>query len=1235
MATLTGANLLDSILQSTGVTLNALVTATLTAKLQQMIDNGTYSDLASSIASSGFSTDINTATEVPDLSDAITINRGLIEAAADQDAVDDIVYPPYTDDTPPTFTLTTDVADAGILEGLPGTYTVTASKAVAEDTVITFSVIPGNGDADQSTNGQTNANDFVQGTLTPMPVTILAGETVGSVTVTGKNDGLTEIPEDFSVTATVTSGDGAGTDITSAPLTVTLLDGAGTFVLTPGIDKPAATLFNDTFEGNLSTVDGAGGTVTSTFSALDDIDGLDGEDTFNLNFLDTVANAPVPASAKVANVEIVNVQSVADVTLNTSTWTGLETLNLTGALGDANLTASDTTAISVAGVHDGTAENTVDIFTDGGSTVTVNAAIQMAQTIQVLGATGDVTVTASENGGTTTGDTGGIIAVGNVLAANAPDAVAGAVAISSTGTAAKDNVNLTLGNVFVDGGTTVSVTQTGTSSSAGLATLGTTGATHTMGDVTTVGGNTTTSVTSTQSNSAAEVLAKTAVTGATTVDTILFTALDAADVLTIGGLTLTVGASAMTATEVATAFAGLTTADTHGPATKGVYTGSFTAAFTGATVSGDSSDTVVYTSTAPDTVAAQITKGGADAAKATITATSTGVLAVTAVEGVLGVINGTVDIDDNATASITTLTVDGYGDTTVLGSGGSLDALTTLSLSNSGGTAAGDKDAAVVLTSTAVALDLNVDNIQGAVSLDGTGATVATLNLAASGTASVMPVTGIAMTTLNVSGSTTVNLTGGNLAALTTVAVTETAGITLDAAAGNLLTSVDTTGTTGTNTISIDGTVGTYTGGAGVDNVTTLADAGDKAIDLGGGDDTLNLFETTATVAADGSIKGGAGDADTLVILADDADGAEAGFATKITEFERVTITKADAGDDSAVDVTALGNYDYVSVLGSLGALSIEKLVSGGTVNLLGASAGDEVTTVEVTDSAVAENTSDVLNVITTSIVDGNADFGEVVAANVETINITTANFVVTPATAVDVHTLDVTAVDATSIVIDGDADLVLDNSANVLATTINASAMTGALTVTLANNAANATVTGGSGNDTLTASTLAAVTPGGDILNGGDGNDIFQATAEISTMTGGAGNDTFNIDFSTGIATYAHVADFTVGDHLIMLTVDNAVTQGFVSAQTTLNDTADFAAWVDEALDTALNGTGGGAGSAAWFQYAGNTYVVMDDATEATATYVAGSDSLVRLTGLIDLSTAAFNGTDGSIHLF
>jgi Ca2+-binding RTX toxin-like protein len=108
---------------------------------------------------------------------------------------------------------------------------------------------------------------------------------------------------------------------------------------------------------------------------------------------------------------------------------------------------------------------------------------------------------------------------------------------------------------------------------------------------------------------------------------------------------------------------------------------------------------------------------------------------------------------------------------------------------------------------------------------------------------------------------------------------------------------------------------------------------------------------------------------------------------------------------------------------------------------------------------------------------------------------------------------------------------------------TIDGSAVVGNLSVTLDPllSSANATVSGGSGNDTLVAVADAAHNT---TLNGNAGNDSLTASAGIDTMTGGTGNDTFHFLESNSsalarmagpnIAATDVITDFTSGDQLV-----------------------------------------------------------------------------------------------------
>jgi S-layer protein len=59
-------------------------------------------------------------------------------------------------------------------------------------------------------------------------------------------------------------------------------------------------------------------------------------------------------------------------------------------------------------------------------------------------------------------------------------------------------------------------------------------------------------------------------------------------------------------------------------------------------------------------------------------------------------------------------------------------------------------------------------------------------------------------------------------------------------------------------------------------------------------------------------------------------------------------------------------------------------------------------------------------------------------------------------------------------------------------------------------------------------------------------------------------------------------------------------------------------------------------AGFVEWFQFGGNTFVVRDNDTAGsdTAGYTATEDSVIEITGLVDLSAATFNASTGDLTI-
>ncbi|MDR4517571.1 MAG: hypothetical protein MRK00_09325 [Nitrosomonas sp.] len=207
-----------------------------------------------------------------------------------------------------TFTTTTSLLDRFkpfslnastdfVTEGDGLTYTVTANAAVAKDTDVVFSILPGEvAAADQGTNN-TNLNDFPPGTFNPVTVTIPAGGTTASFSVTTLNDGVIELAENYSVRAVI-----GGETLTT---TTTLLDGLSkpTFTLTTFTDNITGTSGDDIFNGFVGT---AG---TSTITGGDTVDGAGGTDTLNI----TNASGAIVFNtnfAIVSGIEILNLRGL-------------------------------------------------------------------------------------------------------------------------------------------------------------------------------------------------------------------------------------------------------------------------------------------------------------------------------------------------------------------------------------------------------------------------------------------------------------------------------------------------------------------------------------------------------------------------------------------------------------------------------------------------------------------------------------------------------------------------------------------------------------------------------------------------------------------------------------------------------------------------------------------------------------------------------------------------------------
>lgn len=176
-------------------------------------------------------------------------------------------------DDPSIGTLTQNATS--VTEGQTATYTLTLKAPATTDTVVSFTVAPGDASAANQGTSNTNLNDFAQGSFNPQTVTIAAGSTTATFALDTTDDSITELPENYTVSASI-GGNTVGT------VTTSLLDSGGaqgqTFTLTTGADNPVGTGGPDTFIGVIDDNTAANNTLT----VLDTLTGGPGTDTLNV-----------------------------------------------------------------------------------------------------------------------------------------------------------------------------------------------------------------------------------------------------------------------------------------------------------------------------------------------------------------------------------------------------------------------------------------------------------------------------------------------------------------------------------------------------------------------------------------------------------------------------------------------------------------------------------------------------------------------------------------------------------------------------------------------------------------------------------------------------------------------------------------------------------------------------------------------------------------------------------------
>jgi S-layer protein len=1109
----------------------------------------------------------------------------------------------YTYTVEPATIVSISADAASVTEGGDMVFTVELSHAVNVARTIEYKI---EGVTTDVLNPAEPMNDFG---FTFGQFDVPADATEVTFNLTPLSDGVTEGPEGFRVLLL---------DESLSPLpngtTDTLIvrdePGAGRNIdLTTDPDNIAPGAGNDVITGTIAGDPTDITKYTGTLSSLDDINpGASSYDILKINDISAAVNVNTGAALAGLNIMNVNefqIRSSTSFTMDTTGYAGTELLKVTQA-GIVNLTAAADTDITTSGTKGA-------ITLDGGKDIIVTDATA-DEDITIGGTTGpagSIMVTDSKQGtGDITIDGGTDVTVDSTITATT-DAVAGGDIIVGGTTPATGAVNiaqnltsnggdneaddLTAANIAVTGGTAVDVMVDAVSTAKDESSDGDIA----IGTIAVTGDDNTTDVTVVQS---ADVTTFTKEKSGNVTETasVKFGVLKAGDDLAVAGLTFT-AAQDLTAAQVAEVFSNLTDADTQdagGPVAYGIYTGTL-AGWTSASASGD---TVVFTSTTADTDVGDLapvltnTSGNSVAPVVTTTEGAAGTAADTSANTID---YGAVTIADGGDDSIANVTVDGYANSTVAS-----DALETLSLANSAGT--------MDVTTASTALDLTVNDVNDAVNLDAGGVNITNLNLYAEGAASAFGLTAAAVTDLMIDASAALDLTSSDFTALENAIIAGAGAVILDGAVDGTLAAIDASGNTGGVEADIDAATAAFTGGDGNDDLTLNSGTITEDVLLGAGNDTLTLAAGTTAGTITGTVSGGDGTEDTLSMGYADAVAvsADQNFHNEVADFEILLINDLAGADDASDDVFTVNltnlAYSYVITNGAyadgdpeVDTLELDNMANGGTVELR----GDGLIQVNVLDADTG--TEDELNVV----VNGATVASEFVANDVETINIET----ILAGGGVDLTADAVTTINVTGA---GDLDLISTAGLPTLEL-LDASSMTGDL-IADTNGVIAQTILGGYGADILTA------TGSQDILNGGAGNDIL-AGANLTELWGEDGADTFVLNTPANVNSYSTIMDIESGD-VIQFTAGDT----FVASAIELADTAVFQDYANATINQlVLDGD-----DVAWFQFNDNTFIIQNGAGDAVDDFINGEDSIIKIAGVVDLSTASYNMTNGTLEI-
>ena len=362
------------------------------------------------------------------------------------------------------------------------------------------------------------------------------------------------------------------------------------------------------------------------------------------------------------------------------------------------------------------------------------------------------------------------------------------------------------------------------------------------------------------------------------------------------------------------------------------------------------------------------------------------------------------------------------------------------------------------------------------------------------------------------------------------------------------------------------------------------------------------------------------------------ANASEATYYTAAAAAQAAQLSPVYSSNTLGNGQTAYGT----NISGNFGNLTT------GTVSFVNAAASDSTLTLTGTD-ATSVTLQGTFAASTAADAAGRADVSLTAAAattQFTTLNLNLSSAGTTDATkaiGVDISGLtELTSVNASS----SSANLVIGGTTAATLSTITGGSGNDSITVTpTATNAVALTVDGGAGNDTITAT-------GGNnatlTLNGGAGNDTLAVTTTATgtlgnvIVNGGAGNDTVNLT-AVGVtaATGNHNVLITLGDGNDVVNVASLsnLNGTFTTGNATANAAANAAIQADLVKITDFNGTADKLNVTS--NAAANTFSALDNGQQGQVTAAASlAEALTVVAGFTNNFTSFVYGGNTYVYI-